>query len=212
MRNPTEITYVVNARDQLVSVGEGWLEFAEDNGGDGLTPESVKGRELWDFIHDEATRQLYREVLARVRKGRQASLMLRCDGPCERRLIELVVTPKPQGNVEFKTMQLAAKRRSPQRLLDRSAPRSADRLQICGWCDRVNTGVDLWMEIEEAVKELGLADRKELPELEPATCPVCHEKVLFALEASTSPMEDAVPEVPRAKPLQNARKTRAKVH
>lgn len=184
MSDSPEISYVVDARDRLVSVSPGWMDFASRNGGGELTPEKVKGRELWDFVHDEVTRRLYREVLARVRGGTKTSLVLRCDGPEERRLIELIITRQPGEHVEFKTVQLASKSRPAQRLLESSTPRTAERLMVCSWCDRVSTGPGRWMEVEEAMEQLHLDDQEELPGIEPATCPVCHAKVIHALEAS----------------------------
>lgn len=186
MRKAQEISYLVNDHDRVVSVSPGWVEFARSNDGEELTPESVTGRELWDFIHDEVTRELYREVLACVRSGRPASLVLRCDGPAERRLIELRVDRRPGDHVEFRTVRLAAKRRPPQRLLDRRVPRSAARVQVCGWCDRVNTGVGGWKEVEAAAEEMGLNRSATVPGIEPCTCPVCREKVLHALGKSSA--------------------------
>lgn len=186
MSGTSDISYVVNARDRVVSVSPGWLEFARNNDGANLTQESVTGHKLWDFIRDETTRRLYRDVLSCVRSGRTASLVLRCDGPSERRLIELRVDRRPGNHVEFKTVQLAAKRRPAQRLLDRHVPRSRETVQICGWCDRVRTAAGEWKEVEAAVLEMRLARQARMPCLEPCTCPSCREKVLHALGKSSA--------------------------
>jgi hypothetical protein len=186
MKTSKEISYVVDAQDRLVSVSPEWGEFARDNDAAELAREGVTGRTLWSFIHDDETRSLYRQLLARVRSGQPTNLVLRCDGPAVRRLIELRMRPGACGLIEFRSVLLASKRRPVQRLFDRSMPRSRERLRVCGWCDRVDTGRKQWAELEDAVEDLGLAGRAEWPGVEPCTCPVCREKVLHSLQ------EDAV--------------------
>lgn len=189
MQDFTEIYYVIDAEDHLVSVCPGWLEFAVKNEGDGLEPAHVVGRSLWDFITDDPTRELYEAVLEHVRSGSNTDLVLRCDAPECRRLIEMIVTRQPNGNVEFKTVLLASKVRSPQRLLARSTPRTAQHVMVCSWCDLVNVDVDKWFEVEAAMDYLRLADETELPMIEPVVCPACYAKVMEIL-ATSKPLEE----------------------
>ena len=181
MKDFTEIIYVIDSQDRLVSVSEEWIEFALSNHGDGLLPEQVKGRPIWDFIADEPTRELYEALLAHVRSGCVTELVLRCDGPDRRRLIEMIVTQRRDGNVEFKTVLLAAKPRASQPLLDKCTPRTARHLMVCSWCDKVNVAVDKWFEVEAAMEYLDLAGETELPMVEPVVCPECFEKVMDTL-------------------------------
>lgn len=185
----TEISYIIDSQDRLVVVSPQWLEFALKNHGEGLSPELVAGRPLWDFITDEPTRELYRAVLAHVRSGPTTDLVLRCDAPDRRRLIEMIVTLLPDGNVEFKTVLLASKPRAAQRLLDKDTPRTARHVMVCSWCDKVNVGVDKWFEVEAAVEYLHLTGEAELPMIEPVVCPECYARVLEII--SDSPALDA---------------------
>ena len=185
----TEITYAVDDQDRLVSVCSEWLEFALKNEGDGLAPAQLIGHSLWDFISDDPTRELYEAVLKHVRTGSTTDLVLRCDAPECRRLIEMIVTRQPNGNVEFKTVLLASKVRAPERLLAKSTPRTAQHVMVCSWCDLVNVDVDKWFEVEAAMDYLRLTDETELPMVEPVVCPACYAKVMEILAAS-KPLEE----------------------
>ena len=147
------------------------------------------GRSLWDFIADDPTRELYEAVLEHVRSGSSTDLVLRCDAPACRRLIELVVSRRANGDVEFRTVLLASKVRSPQRLLAKSTPRTAQHVMVCSWCDLVNVDVEKWFEVEAAMDYLHLTDEPELPMVEPVVCPACYAKVMEILAAS-KPLEE----------------------
>ncbi len=177
----SEITYVVDAEDRLVRVSPEWADFAAQNGGDGLEPDAVVGRVLWDFFYDELTQKLYRDVLAHVRAGAATHLVLRCDGPERRRLIEMTVTRLDDGSVEFKNVLLAAKMRPEQKLFNHTTPRTAERVKVCSWCDRVKSGPDNWSEVEKAMEELQLVGAAALPAVQPTVCPVCAAKVCHLL-------------------------------
>ncbi len=186
MQDFTEISYVIDANDRLVAVSPEWVRFADQNQADNLSPDAVKGRLLWDFVADETTRELYGAVLAHVRTGSPTDLILRCDAPERRRLIEMIVTARPDGNVEFKTVLLATTARVSQRLFDKSTPRNDRHIMVCSWCDRVNAGVEEWLEVEAAMARLHLTDEPVLPQVESVVCPGCFAKVTEILAQSKS--------------------------
>jgi hypothetical protein len=64
-------------------------------------------------------------------------------------------------------------------VLDPLAPRGADTLAMCGWCDRFEVDGD-WVEVEEAAKRLELFRRKEMPALDHRVCPACSKLLLSA--------------------------------
>jgi hypothetical protein len=180
----SEIVYVVDAEDRVVSVSSEWEEFGTRNGGSDLRPEQITGRPVWEFIADEETRKLYRRVLAHVRAGMPADMVLRCDGPARRRLVEMIVSRRPNGQVEFRTILLSAKSRPAQRLFDHQVPRTEHRLPVCSWCDRVKTDQEEWLEVEEVMDAMQLTTAPALPGLAPAVCPVCAATVDFVLKTS----------------------------
>ena len=84
--------YRLDPHDAIEWVSEDWLAFARENGAAELEPNSVLGKKLWEFIADERTRQLYRDVFTMVRATDQpkvvpfrCDLFLRCDALCGRR-------------------------------------------------------------------------------------------------------------------------------
>ena len=170
-----EVVYTLNAGDEIVYVNDGWTEFALANDAPDLLPERVLNRPLWDFVSDETTQHLYREILRRAREGRPARFHFRCDAPDYRRHMEMTVEGLDGGGVQFETRTLRVDERPRQDLLDRQAPREGGRLRMCGWCKRMDIGGERWGEIEEAVTGLRLFERHALPPLTHGMCRPCFD-------------------------------------
>jgi hypothetical protein len=185
-----EISYVVDPHDHLVEVNQEWTPFALKNEGYEAVADQVVGRSLWEFITDDPTRELYAAILEHVRSGETTELVLRCDGPERRRLIELIITPRPDGNVQFKTLLLASKPRAAQPLFARSTPRDGRRVMVCSWCDMVNVDVEKWFEVEAAMEYLQLTEEPELPSIDPVVCPACYTKITELLARPPAPRQE----------------------
>jgi hypothetical protein len=177
MDTDTNIVYRLNAADELVYVNEAWAEFASANDAPDILPERVLNRPLWDFVCDETTRHLYREILRRARAGLPASFNFRCDAPGRRRLMELNVSGLEGGAVRFETRTLRVDERPRQELLDRYVPRSGTMLRVCGWCKRMDIDSQRWGEVEEAVATLRLFEYNSLPPLTHGMCPPCFDAI-----------------------------------
>lgn len=182
----TQISYVVDASDRIVSVSPEWSDFALQNDGEGLAPEEVIGQSLWRFIADESTKTLYAAVLAHVRRGPTTELVLRCDAPERRRLIEMTVTRQTDGRVEFRTVLLSSKQRPVQRLFAKSTPRNDRRLPVCSWCDKVKVADGKWFEVEGAMEYLRLAEDHMLPQIESVVCQHCYTKVIVTVQGAST--------------------------
>ena len=63
-------------------------------------------------------------------------------------------------------------------LLDPAAPRSTELLMVCSWCKQVKLSEDRWVEVEEAMHELQLLQRAEMPALSHGLCRNCAERVM----------------------------------
>jgi hypothetical protein len=185
-----DIRYRVNDRDELVFVNEAWAPFARASGDERTAAHGVLGRPLWEFIADPSTRQLYRDILARVRAGVPVRFTFRCDSPTRRRRMEMVVSAAPAGEVEFRSRILSEEGRPPQALFEPDRPHSGEFVRVCGWCKKVDVGGE-WAEVEEAVAELGLFDRPVLPQLTHAICADCHARVVAALRGQRGPADPA---------------------
>src|ERR1051325_5476429 len=101
-----DILYRLNAQDEIVYVNVEWSKFAAANDAPDLLAEHVLNRPLWDFICDETTEHLYREVVGRARAGQTTRFNFRCDAPASRRLMEMNVEGMDGGAVQFETKTL----------------------------------------------------------------------------------------------------------
>jgi len=183
MSGEANVRYVINARDELSFVSDSWHRFAESNDSASLAESNVLGRSLWEFIADAPTRLLYKQMVARVRQGRLTRFTLRCDGPSCRRLLEMTISAGPEKAVEFETKVLRLEYREPVALLARNTTRSAELLQMCAWCNRINvgSGSSLWVEVEDATERLLLFERDRMPQLTHGICEACVEAMTSTL-------------------------------
>ena len=176
-----EIQYTLNDADEIVEVNDDWDVFATANGAPHLAAGQVLGRSLWDFVTDDTTRLLYRDVLARVRRDRAVRFTFRCDAPDCRRQLEMEVSAAPRGGATFCVRTVAEETRPPQALLDPAHPRSGQLLRACGWCKKVDLG-GRWAEVEQAVDVLGLFHHAALPQVTHGICDDCFASMTATIE------------------------------
>ena len=106
MDTPT-IVYRVDGEDRIVAVNGAWNAFASANGGGAITASRIIGRNLFEFVTDATTQQLYRQMLARIRGGQDLTYTYRCDSPDRRRLMEMEMRlVDDAGSVEFRSVPL----------------------------------------------------------------------------------------------------------
>jgi hypothetical protein len=176
------VTYRIDSADQIKTVNDGWISFARSNGGERLLPPGILDTSLWSWIVDPTTRQLYRSLLSRVRKGTGAvRFQFRCDGPDRRRLLQMQITASTPDEVDFQTNLVRSQPRAAIGLMDRATIRSDALLTICGWCMRVPVS-GTWVEIEEAISALELFEGSAMPRLSHGTCPRCYNTMLTTLD------------------------------
>ena len=166
--------YSLDGEDRIVAVDGSWCRFAEENGAPDLA-RSALGRPLWQFIADEETRSLYRQLIGRVRSTNvELSLPFRCDSPELRRYMELKVAPgQERDSVTCRTTLTRVEPRSARLLLDPQL-RSGQQLLICSMCRRVAITPERWVEIEVAIRELDLC-RPAAPRLVERVCGDCQD-------------------------------------
>lgn len=183
MPNSPDITYRLDASDAIVAVSETWDPFARANAGEQVTARAVVGRPLWDFVTDVTTREIYRQVLAKIRSGGTAQFTFRCDSPTCRRRLEMTVTATGEGGVEFRSRTLSVEDRPAQPLVGASATEGGELLRVCGWCKRVDVDGQ-WLEVEEAMAVLQLLERLVLPRITHGICAACHDRMMATIEAA----------------------------
>lgn len=175
------MVYRVDHLDRITYVDEQWGSFAAANGAGELAVGAITGTRLWDHLSDPTTCHLYQLILGRIREqGRGMRIPFRCDAPASRRFMELSLNPLPGQDVELVSKTLREETRDRVALLDSSVPRAGELIRVCSWCKRVATPE--WLEVEAAVRKLGLFDGPVLPPLSHGICEDCHAAVLDALE------------------------------
>jgi hypothetical protein len=122
-----ELVYRIDRQDVIVFVDSDWDRFALSNGGEDTLSTQVLGRQIWDFVIDATIRQLYRQLLQRIREGRELRFAFRCDSPDRRRLMEMEMIPADGAAVQFRTRKVSEVERKPQRLWERQDAKPAPR-------------------------------------------------------------------------------------
>jgi hypothetical protein len=177
-------TYRIDDADRLTFVASEWLDFARENEATSLSSEAITGQSLFSFIGDPETRHLYRIIIDRVRQSRSGAVLpFRCDGPGVRRFMELHITPLPKGAVEFEGRLIREETREVVPLLDPSVARSDEVVVACSWCKRIDVD-GIWMEVEDAVRRMGLFNRSSLPRISHGICNDCAKHFLEEFDRS----------------------------
>lgn len=177
---PAGVTYEIGHDDVIVSVGGAWNDFATANQTPALS-SGVVGRSLWDFLSGPTPRQVYRDLLTRVRQGHRVQFPFRCDSLNCARHMAMLMTPLPDGAVRFETTLVVA---IP--ILGLHGTEPLDPLvTVCSWCKRVAVGPD-WLEPEAAVARFRLLDRDAPVRLTHGICPGCVTTLEVDLEEVVS--------------------------
>jgi len=179
-RSTNEISYRVSADGVIEEIGGPWEEFARANAAPELAEPPV-GRRLDGFITGASTRGLIRKRMAKVRVGARAiEVSYRCDGPDCRRFMRLRIEPGDDGSLLFRSCILREEPRARVPLMEFRAPRSANLIKMCAWCNRFEVD-DGWLEVEDAVEKLKLFDVSLPPDISHGVCPACEEDVQKAV-------------------------------
>jgi hypothetical protein len=176
------LCYRVGSKGIILQVNQAWTDFAIANATPELAAERVCGQPLERYIHGMEARELWRMLLERVRAQQtRVVLPFRCDAPELRRFMEMTVTARDGGDVDFATRLLRAERRAPVALLAQPASVGADLLPICSWCKQVRLEDGTWVEVELAIERLDLFGLDSLPQLTHGICPRCFDVVMQTL-------------------------------
>ena len=178
------IRYRIDGRDLIAGVSESWAPFALANGAIDLAQPLV-GRSIWDFLSGVTTREIYRELFARVRHGRTVTFPYRCDSPALRRFLRMQLSPAARDTIQFESATISTEPRDPIELV---AARSlaAGLVTVCSWCKRVAVGSE-WVEVEVAVQRLGLFGGSVPGELAHGACRECVTLVLRDTDSLAAP-------------------------
>ena len=181
MADGDTVVYRIDGNDKITFVNQEWDRFAAANAAESLVGEGSISNSVWNFISDETTQQIYRDMLKRIRSGRRIRFPFRCDAPDCRRRLEMNMSPLERGSIEFQVRTLALEKRPPQALLDIQQQRSSTLLRMCAWCKKVWSD-GAWLEIEEAIVQMNLLDAPSLPMLTHTICEECDEQMAKTID------------------------------
>lgn len=170
------VSYQIEAHDDITCVSDSWTVFAISNDAPNLT-EHVVGHSLWEFVSDGTTRQVYRDLLARVRGGRTVTFSYRCDSPSLRRYMRMTMTPRAHNGVGFDSLTLRTESRTPPMFMVPAVEECDALLRVCSWCKRVAVADD-WLEVEVAVERLGLFSNGSPVGITHGMCPACFARIM----------------------------------
>ena len=172
--NGSTLSYLIDEYDRIVSIEGEWLRFARLNGAPELTPESVIGSSVWQFIDGAETTEVHRLLFDKVRSQQVAlTLPFRCDAPRFRRDMEMTVSPSADHAVNVVSRVLREQERPYVPLLDAFARRSNESLNVCSWCRKVELPGKGWVEADTAIRELRLLGILPIPRVNHSMCGTC---------------------------------------
>ena len=97
----TPVTYIIDTDDLIVDVNDRFLSFAAENVWD-CTRQSLVGRSLWDNMHGEGDKFVYRNIVEMARKDKKPiHFPLRCDSPRLKRFMHMILIAEPDNSVKF---------------------------------------------------------------------------------------------------------------
>jgi len=172
-------SYTIDAKDIIVRTCPEWDALVDQFEELGPRSEDILGTSFLDHMGSPDLRQIYRELVARTRMtGKTLRIPFRCDTPTRRRFMSVTLRCAAEHRgIEILSTVVRQENRSYQALLDLRQRRNSFLIRVCGWCKRFRTPAG-WVEIEQAILRLGLADKPDVPALSHGVCPECMQRVL----------------------------------
>ena len=172
------VTYRINERDEIIAVNDDWCRYASDHGWEGISPDKVLHRPIYNYITDSTTSSLYQYLFKRVRGGSSVRYNFNCESSSHRRVMEMTVKSfGDAGELELKARMLCKQARNIQRHDSANSPNEDEFLRACGWCCRIDLE-GYWIEVEDAVARLGVFEFSRLPKLTHGICKECFAEML----------------------------------
>jgi hypothetical protein len=174
-----QFVHRIDTDERIVSVNEDWLQFAAENRWPN-SAEELCGTPLMRYISGLDVQYIYKLLIERARAHPSPiTFNYRCDSPDCRRTLRMTIRHEPKTDtVEFRSWALRLEPRPIVELLDTELDyRASDMLYICSWCKRVQVN-QKWLEVEKAVRELGLFADEPLPRMSHGICPQCLQAMI----------------------------------
>ena len=186
---PKPLIWQVGADDRITSVNEAFVEYATANKAPHLD-ERIIGQSTWEHITGAEAEHIYRQLFDRVREcGARVSFDYRCDTPDRRRILNLTIQSKPEGVLDFTSTVVQEFPRPSMAIIDADVDRSAEMVVMCSSCKKVENR-DRWLELEQAVNQMGLFRSEPIPRVSHGLCPDCEAEFTALIESIDFPPLD----------------------
>jgi hypothetical protein len=167
------VEYWVDADNCLAAVDEEFRAFAVVNGAPQLASSSILGRRIASFCSDDATIEIWAQLLSRAREGASVGVQLRCDSPERRRLLKVDLSGHEDRRVRVVSTTLSEEDRPPIALLEVARTPGDTVLRCCSWCKKWRLPTGTWVEAEDLVATLRLFEEAVLPGVSHGICEEC---------------------------------------
>ncbi|MGM0596984.1 MAG: hypothetical protein ACQES9_08105 [Myxococcota bacterium] len=172
--------YHLDQDNNLCWFSDNWNKFAlENKGGEEVLAENLKGKSLWSQIKDDETRQIYLDLVNKVRKtGNSLSVNAYCDSPELKRKLKIIISPLADNGIRFESRFIKLTPRKRLAILDVDVPRNEEFIKICSFCKNIEVQSEQWKTTEEAIDHLDLFKQEILPQLTHTICPTCYKNLI----------------------------------
>lgn len=143
----TDVTYLLDCENRIMSVHGPWDEFAIENGGNDALAVDVCGRPLWDFVEDDDTRTWLEAIFEFVRlRGEIVQRPYRCDSPQLKRYMQMIIAPRAEGVLRVEHQMLRTEPRRFPVEIEYGGEHATNNMKLrCSLCGCIKNG-DRWEE------------------------------------------------------------------
>lgn len=148
--NSNTTIYIIDQKDQILSVSGSWDEFAGENDGKHVYASEVCGKLIWDFVNGETTRMWLTTVfqIARLRNS-ALERPYRCDSPELKRHMLMRILPEPEGLLRIEHEMLSAEERTHPVYIHYASEKAVATIRFrCSICGKVKD-CDDWLEPDD---------------------------------------------------------------
>ncbi len=145
----SNIAYLLDNREYILSVEGAWDEFAYKNDGESVYACDVCGRSIWDFVNGDVTRMWLSTVFQLARLcNMTVERPYRCDSPHEKRFMRMRIIPERDGVLRIMHELLMTEKLDIPLHIKCGVEKAMDKVKPmlrCSFCGRVRQG-ELWEE------------------------------------------------------------------
>jgi predicted esterase len=168
--------YTLSKSDCIETVSEDWADFAQQNEANESIWTNISGKSIWPSISDFETKSVYKQLFRKVRDTQKPiEVEFRCDGPRIKRCMKLEIIPTGNGSLKICSHLLSSQETDYNPILAINSVEGEEKITCCSICRRVLGENNTWLDIELAIRALGLFHKHFSFTREETICPHCEQ-------------------------------------